>query len=121
MMRHKDFYKKLNRSSSHRRALLKNMTKNVFEHKSIKTTKSKMDVILSFASRFITRLLKQENDRNAIMVIKSQVTGTDKVATQNILDFYRNNKESKKTHFFSKEKIQLCANSNTLFNLMLVT
>lgn len=119
MMKHGDSHKKLNRTSSHRKALMKNLTKNIFQYKTIKTSKSKVTILISFASRFITRLLKQGDDRNAILVIKAIVTGTDKTATQNILDFYRLNKGSKRTHFFSKQKIQLCADNNTLFNLTL--
>ncbi len=53
-MRHRKSGRKLNRSPSHRRALLRNMTVSLFEHERIITTKEKGKELQRFAERLIT-------------------------------------------------------------------
>ena len=53
-MRHRDKVKKLNRTKSHREALLKNLASALFIHESIKTTKAKAMALKSYAERLIT-------------------------------------------------------------------
>jgi len=58
-MRHLRRVKKLNRTKSHREALLKNLAISLFDHESIKTTNTKAMVLKGVADRLIT-LAKKE-------------------------------------------------------------
>jgi large subunit ribosomal protein L17 len=60
-MRHKVAGYKLNRSSGHRTALRKNMTKQLFEHERIRTTRAKAQAVRGHAERLIT-LAKRGNE-----------------------------------------------------------
>lgn len=53
-MRHKMRGRKLNRTSSHRRAMFVNMTASLLRHEQIKTTKPKAKDLRSFAEKMIT-------------------------------------------------------------------
>ncbi|HOV90435.1 MAG TPA: 50S ribosomal protein L17 [Syntrophorhabdaceae bacterium] len=53
-MRHLNRVKKLNRTKSHRQALLKNLAISLFDHESIKTTNTKAMVLKGVADRLIT-------------------------------------------------------------------
>jgi large subunit ribosomal protein L17 len=53
-MRHNIKHKKLNRTSSHRRALFANMAQSLFEHEQIKTTLPKAKALRSVAEKLIT-------------------------------------------------------------------
>ncbi|HOJ71872.1 MAG TPA: 50S ribosomal protein L17 [Syntrophorhabdaceae bacterium] len=53
-MRHLRRVKKLNRTKSHREALLKNLAISLFDHESIKTTNTKAMVLKGVADRLIT-------------------------------------------------------------------
>ncbi len=53
-MRHKGGLRKLGRTSSHRRALLRNLTTALFRHERIKTTLPKAKELRPFAERLIT-------------------------------------------------------------------
>jgi len=59
-MRHKISGRKLNRSSSHRKAMFANMTVQLLRHEQIKTTKPKAKELRSFTEKMIT-LGKQGN------------------------------------------------------------
>jgi large subunit ribosomal protein L17 len=54
-MRHLVSGRKLGRTDSHRRALLKNLATSLFEHKSIKTTEAKAKELRPYAEKLITR------------------------------------------------------------------
>jgi large subunit ribosomal protein L17 len=54
IMRHKNGLRKLNRTSSHRLALLKNLSKALIEHETIKTTLPKAKELRRFIERLIT-------------------------------------------------------------------
>ncbi len=54
-MRHQVRGRKLGRTDSHRRALLKNLATSLFEHKSIKTTEAKAKELRPYAEKLITR------------------------------------------------------------------
>lgn len=60
-MRHKVAGKRLGRSTGHRNAMRKTMTKQLFEHERIRTTKSKAESIRGYAERLIT-LAKRGNE-----------------------------------------------------------
>ena len=53
-MRHRLKKNKLNRTTSHRKAMLKNMVASLFEHKQIKTTHAKAKEARKLAERLIT-------------------------------------------------------------------
>lgn len=62
-MRHYVKGKKLNRDSSHRKALLSNLASQLFEHKQIKTTVAKAKEARRFAEKMIT--LGKKGDLNS--------------------------------------------------------
>ena len=82
-MRHRFGYKKLNRTSEHRRALIKNMLNNLIKYEQIITTLPKAKVLKPQADKIITlgkkknlqntrRLVSQLQDKtNANKVIKT--------------------------------------------------
>ena len=53
-MRHKMSGRKLNRTSSHRKAMFANMTVSLLRHEQIKTTKPKAKELRSFTDKMIT-------------------------------------------------------------------
>ena len=53
-MRHRINLRKLNRNSSHRKAMFANMTASLLRHEQIKTTKPKAKELRRFADRMIT-------------------------------------------------------------------
>ena len=53
-MRHKMRGRKLNRTSSHRKAMFANMTASLLRHEQIKTTKPKAKELRSFTEKMIT-------------------------------------------------------------------
>ena len=57
-MRHQKSGRKLNRSSSHRRAMLRNMTTSLFLHERIKTTDAKAKELRRVAEKLITMAKK---------------------------------------------------------------
>lgn len=63
-MRHNVKGRKLNRDASHRKALLSNLTAQLFEHKQIKTTLAKAKELRRFAEKMIT--LGKKGDLNSI-------------------------------------------------------
>ena len=58
-MRHKFGYKKLNRTSSHRLALLKNLSISLIKHETITTTTEKAKELRPFIEKLVT---KAKND-----------------------------------------------------------
>ena len=67
-MRHKLGYKKLNRTSEHRKALIKNMLNSLIKYEQIKTTLPKAKVLRPQADKIIT-LGKKESLHNTKMLI----------------------------------------------------
>lgn len=59
-MRHRKSGRKLNRNSSHRKAMYQNMIVSLFDHELIKTTLPKAKELRRFAEPFIT-LAKEDN------------------------------------------------------------
>jgi large subunit ribosomal protein L17 len=62
-MRHRHGYRKLGRTSSHRAALLKNLSISLIEHGKIETTAIKAKELRSYVEKLITVATK--NDSNA--------------------------------------------------------
>ena len=67
-MRHKIGYKKLNRTSEHRKALIKNMLNSLIKYEQITTTLPKAKVLKPQADKIIT-LGKKENLKNTKKLI----------------------------------------------------
>ena len=67
-MRHKLGYKKLNRTSEHRKALIKNMLNSLIKYEQITTTLPKAKVLKPQADKIIT-LGKKENLQNTRKLI----------------------------------------------------
>jgi len=73
-MRHRKSGRQLNRTSAHRKALLRNMVTSLLEHERIETTDAKAKELRGFADRMIT--LGKRGDlnagRQALSVIRSK-------------------------------------------------
>jgi len=79
-MRHKIRGRKLNRNSSHRKALFRNMCNSLFEYEAIKTTLPKAKEIKPLAEKIIT-IAKNDNlaNRRRIISITNDVKITNKL------------------------------------------
>ena len=53
-MRHRKTYRKLNRSGSHRKAMLRNLVTSLLEHEEVRTTDAKAKEVRRVAERMIT-------------------------------------------------------------------
>ena len=79
-MRHKFGYKKLNRTSEHRKALIKNMLNSLIKYEQITTTLPKAKVVNPQADKIITLGKKPNLQNTKILVSKLQdITSTNKV------------------------------------------
>ena len=71
-MRHRFGYKKLNRTSEHRKALLKNMLNSLIKYEQIKTTLPKAKVLKPQADKIITLGKKNNLQNTKILISKLQ-------------------------------------------------
>ena len=71
-MRHKLGYKKLNRTSEHRKALIKNMLNSLIKYEQIKTTLPKAKVLKPQADKVITLGKKSNLHNTKILISKLQ-------------------------------------------------
>ena len=71
-MRHKIGYKKLNRTSEHRKALIKNMLGSLIKYEQIKTTLPKAKVLRPVAEKIITLGKKDTLHNTKILVSQLQ-------------------------------------------------
>ena len=78
-MRHKFGYKKLNRTSEHRKALIKNMLNSLIKYEQITTTLPKAKVLRPQAEKIITLGKKDTLQNTKILISKLQNT---KMATK---------------------------------------
>ncbi len=79
-MRHKFGYKKLNRTSEHRKALIKNMLNSLIKYEQITTTLPKAKVLKPQADKIITLGKKDSLQNTRILVSKLQdIKSTNKV------------------------------------------
>ncbi len=79
-MRHKFGYKKINRTSEHRKALIKNMLNSLIKYEQITTTLPKAKILKPQADKIITLGKKKtlENTRTLVSKLQSMVS-TNKV------------------------------------------
>ena len=79
-MRHKIGYKKLNRTSEHRKALLKNMLNSLIKYEQITTTLPKAKVLRPVAEKIVTLGKKESLHNSRSIISKLQNThNTNKV------------------------------------------
>ena len=79
-MRHKMGYKKLNRTSEHRKALIKNMLNSLIKYEQIKTTLPKAKVLRPQADKIITLGKKDTLSNTKTLISKLQdIKSTNKV------------------------------------------
>jgi large subunit ribosomal protein L17 len=79
-MRHKFGYKKLNRTSEHRKALIKNMLNSLIKYEQITTTLPKAKVLKPQADKIITLGKNDSLQNTRILVSKLQdIKSTNKV------------------------------------------
>ena len=71
-MRHRLGYKKLNRTSEHRKALIKNMLNNLIKYEQIITTLPKAKVLKPQADKIITLGKKNRLQNTKILASKLQ-------------------------------------------------
>ena len=76
-MRHNAGYRKLGRTSGHRRALLRNLTTSLFLHERIRTTLPKARELRPFAEKLIT--LARRDSLHARRLVAAQVADKDVV------------------------------------------
>ena len=80
-MRHRKSGRQLNRNSSHRKAMFKNMANSLFEHETIRTTLPKAKELRSYYEKLITKA--SANDFNSHRAIFAMIQ--DKACTNTIV------------------------------------
>ena len=81
-MRHNVGYRKLGRTSGHRRALLRNLATDLFRHERLKTTLPKARELRPFAEKLIT--LARRDDLHARRQVVRQIS--DKAVVKKLFD-----------------------------------
>ncbi len=81
-MRHRHGYRKLSRTSSHRKALLKNLAIALIMNEKVETTEAKAKTLRSFIEKLITRARK--GDFNAHRAVFAYLQ--DKEATKKLVN-----------------------------------
>ncbi|MGH9750696.1 MAG: 50S ribosomal protein L17 [Candidatus Polarisedimenticolia bacterium] len=76
-MRHNAGYRKLGRTSSHRRALLRGLATDLFRHERLRTTLPKAKELRPFAERLIT--LARRDDLHSRRLVLRQIADQDVV------------------------------------------
>jgi large subunit ribosomal protein L17 len=82
-MRHKLGYKKLNRTSEHRKALIKNMLNNLIKYEQIITTLPKAKVLKPQADKIITLGKKKnlQNTRRLVSQLQDKINANKVIKT----------------------------------------
>ena len=81
-MRHRHGYRKLNRTSSHRKALLKNLAISLIENEKIETTLPKAKELRSYIEKLITTSREADLNTHRIVFAKLQ----NKEATKKLIN-----------------------------------
>ncbi len=82
-MRHRHGYRKLGRTSAHRKALLKNLSIAIIKHNKIETTIDKAKELRSFIEKLITTARKcDSNAHRAIFAVLQDKETTNKLVTE---------------------------------------
>ena len=91
-MRHKFGYKKLNRTSEHRKALIKNMLNSLIKYEQIKTTLPKAKVLKPEADKIITLGKKETLQTTKMLVSKLQDIKSANKVKKTLSKRYQNRK-----------------------------
>tara|TARA_B100001250_G_scaffold313671_1_gene275768 strand:+ start:128 stop:571 length:444 start_codon:yes stop_codon:yes gene_type:complete len=91
-MRHRFGYKKLNRTSEHRKALIKNMLNSLIKYEQIKTTLPKAKVLKPQADKIITLGKKNNLHYTKILISKLQDTQSANKVKKTLSKRYENRK-----------------------------
>ena len=91
-MRHKLGYKKLNRTSEHRKALIKNMLNSLIKYEQIKTTLPKAKVLKPAADKIITLGKKDSLQNTKKLISKLQDKNSAKKVKNTLSKRYSNRK-----------------------------
>lgn len=82
-MRHRHGYRKLGRTSAHRKALLKNLSIALIKHNKIETTIDKAKELSSFIEKLITTAKKNDsNAHRAVFAVLQDKETTNKLVTE---------------------------------------
>jgi len=82
-MRHRHGYRKLGRTSAHRKALLMNLSIALFEHGKIETTVEKAKELRGFAEKLITTAKKGDsNAHRAVFAVLRNKEATKKLMNE---------------------------------------
>ena len=91
-MRHKFGYKKLNRTSEHRKALLKNMLNSLIKYEQITTTLPKAKFLKPQAEKIITLGKKDSLQNTKLLISKLQDTSSANKVKKTLSKRYLNRK-----------------------------
>ncbi len=91
-MRHKFGYKKLNRTSEHRKALIKNMLNSLIKYEQITTTLPKAKVLKPQADKVITLAKKNTLQNTKMLISKLQDTKSANKVKKTLSKRYENRK-----------------------------
>ena len=91
-MRHKFGYKKLNRTSEHRKALIKNMLNSLIKYEQITTTLPKAKVLRSQADKIITLGKKDSLQNTKALISKLQDSISTNKVKKTLSKRYQNRK-----------------------------
>ncbi len=91
-MRHKMGYKKLNRTSEHRKALIKNMLNSLVKYEQIKTTLPKAKVLKPQADKLITLGKKDTLQTTRTLITKLQDEASASKIKKTLSKRYENRK-----------------------------
>ncbi|MBD1154178.1 50S ribosomal protein L17 [Pelagibacterales bacterium SAG-MED23] len=91
-MRHKFGYKKLNRTSEHRKALIKNMLNSLIKYEQITTTLPKAKVLKPQADKIITLGKKDSLQNTRTLISKLQDEGSASKVRKTLSKRYENRK-----------------------------
>jgi len=91
-MRHKFGYKKLNRTSEHRKALIKNMLNSLIKYEQITTTLPKAKVLRPQADKLITLGKKDSLQNTKILISKLQDLNSTNKVKKNLSKRYQDRK-----------------------------
>ena len=91
-MRHKFGYKKLNRTSEHRKALIKNMLNSLIKYEQITTTLPKAKVLRPQADKIITLGKKEDLQNTRMLISKLQDINSANKVKKTLSKRYENRK-----------------------------
>ena len=91
-MRHKIGYRKLNRTSEHRKALIKNMLNSLIKYEQITTTLPKAKVLKPQADKVITLAKKNTLQNTKMLISKLQDTKSANKVKKTLSKRYENRK-----------------------------